>query len=103
MSSKKPAARAKQMAAFKAQATSMDDLFGREERRRESMAARREEARYEKACASKNRYATRGEAEAAIIACAEHGRSGLSCYKCTYCGGWHLTSHPWHHEGGSAR
>ncbi len=95
MPSKKPSARAKQIAAFKAEAISMDDIFGREEQRRENLAARREEARYEKACASKNRYATRGEAEAAAVACAEHGRRGLTVYKCSYCGGWHLTSHPW--------
>lgn len=99
MASRKPAARAKQQAAFKAQAglfgaDAADDIFAREERRRDELAAHREEARYEKACASKNRYATKGEAEAALLACAEHGRRGLHIYRCPYCKGWHLTSHP---------
>lgn len=95
MASRKPSARARQVAAFKAQASSMDDLFGREAARRDADEARREEARYEKACASKNRYATRAEAEATAAACAAHGRGGLAVYRCPYCGGWHLTSHPW--------
>ena len=96
MASRKPSARARQTAAFKASALDMDSVFAREEQRRDNLAEQRETARYEKACASKNRYATRGEAEAAAAACAEHGRGGLSVYHCSYCGGWHLTSHPWH-------
>lgn len=99
MASRKPSARARQQAAFKtregiADAGFADAIFAREERRRDELAAHREEVRYEKACASKNRYVTKGEAEAALLACAEHGRSGLRIYRCPYCKGWHLTSHP---------
>ena len=36
-----------------------------------------------------------GRGHEAIAACEEHGRRGLSTYKCSYCNGWHLTSHPW--------
>lgn len=95
MASRKPSARAKRREEFRAELGGFDDVFAREEERREELAARREHARYEKACASKMRYATRGDALDAIAACAEHGRRGLTCYKCSYCGGWHLTSHPW--------
>ena len=35
------------------------------------------------------------EAEAVMADCENRGRRGLACYKCEYCGGWHLTSHPW--------
>lgn len=98
MASRKPSAKARQREAFAEDLGSFDDLFDREERRQDDLAARREEARYEKACASKNRYATRGEALDAAAACAEHGRRGLSVYKCPYCNGWHLTSHPWKTE-----
>lgn len=102
MASRKPSARAKQAAVFSAGIADegfgddfLDDVFSRERERDLEIESRRESARYEKACASKNRYATRGEALAAIRSCEDHGRRGLSCYKCSYCGGWHLTSHPW--------
>lgn len=96
MASRKPSARARQQAAFRERGgiVDADAVFAREERRRDELAAHREEARYEKACASKNRYAAKGEAEAALLACAEHGRHGLRIYRCPYCKGWHLTSHP---------
>ena len=94
MGSRKPSAKAKQMASFKAELGSMDDLFGREEQRQDALLARREEARRERACDRKKRYATRADAEEAIRLCAEHGTRGLRCYKCSYCGGWHPTSHP---------
>lgn len=96
MASRKPSARAKRVEAFRAELGGFDDLFAREEKRHDQVAEHREQARYEKACASKNRYTTRAEALAVIDECAAHGRRGLSCYKCDYCGGWHLTSHPWH-------
>lgn len=96
MASRKPSARAKRVEAFRAELGGFDDLFAREEKHHDQVAERREQARYEKTCASKNRYATRAEALAVIDKCAAHGRRGLSCYKCDYCGGWHLTSHPWH-------
>lgn len=95
MASRKPSARAKRIERLRSELDGGDDLFAREERRLDKIAAHREEARYEKGCASKKRYPTKGEAQLAIAACAEHGRRGLSCYKCSYCGGWHLTSHPW--------
>ena len=64
-------------------------------RRCDELDVERERARREKACASKMRYATRADALDAIAACEEHGRRGLSTYRCPYCGGWHRTSHPW--------
>ena len=27
--------------------------------------------------------------------CQKQGKRGLQIYECPYCGGWHLTSHPW--------
>lgn len=95
MGSKKQSAKARQMAAFKSQlgGSGMDDIFAREDARRERAAEERDEALRWKACESKNRYASRAEAEAAIFSCEEHGRRGLTCYRCGYCNGWHLTSH----------
>lgn len=93
MGSKKRSAQAKELAAFKAQlGGGMDELFERESKRVKDDERNASEAMREKACASKNRYATRSEAEDAIASCEEHGRTGLRCYKCSYCGGWHLTS-----------
>ena len=94
MASRKPSAKARQVSEFKAQLGGLDDLFAREERRRDDLSAKKEEALRAKACESKNRYPTRGEAELAIRACAEHGKTGLHTYRCPYCKGWHLTSHP---------
>lgn len=101
MGSRKQSAKARQVAAFKSQlggdggagGFGMDDLFAREDARRERAAEERDEALRWKACESKNRYVSRAEAEAAIFSCEEHGRRGLTCYKCSYCNGWHLTSH----------
>lgn len=94
MASRKPSAKAKRVAEFKAQLGGMDDAFFREERRRDKKAAEHEAALEKKMCTSKNRYPTRADAEEAIESCAEHGRRGLHCYECPYCGGWHLTSKP---------
>lgn len=94
MGSKKGSARAKQTAAFKSQLGGMDDLFAREEHRAREAAGQHEKALRDKACASKNRYSSRSEAEAAIAWCAEQGRTGLHVYRCEYCNGWHLTSKP---------
>lgn len=94
MGSRKPSAKAKQVAAFKAELGGMDDIFAREERRREQRAAEHEEALREKACRSKNRYSCRSKAEEAIRACADHGTTGLHSYRCPFCNGWHLTSKP---------
>ncbi|MDO4503411.1 MAG: hypothetical protein Q4D06_09590 [Coriobacteriia bacterium] len=75
--------------------SALDDLFAQEGQRKQQAARERDEARREKACASKNRYRSHDEAQAAIRSCADYGRGGLSAYKCSYCNGWHLTSHPW--------
>lgn len=94
MASKKPSAQAKKQAAFKASADDFGDLFARESERLDEMAADREAARRDKACESKNRYATRVEAEQAVAWCADYGKRGLRIYRCKYCNGWHLTSRP---------
>ena len=73
----------------------MSDLFAREDERRDALDAERDEAWRYKSCERKNRYDTRAEAEAVMADCENRGRRGLACYKCEYCGGWHLTSHPW--------
>lgn len=75
--------------------TSLDHLFASESSRNRTGDAQREAYSAKKSCTSKNRYSSKSEAQAAIFACAEHGRTGLSCYKCERCNGWHLTSHPW--------
>ena len=97
MGSRKPSARAKKVAEFKASygEAGADELWAREDRRREERDREREQAHYQRACASKKRYATQGEARQAIADCARHGTTGLECYRCEYCKGWHLTSHPW--------
>lgn len=101
MTSKKRSAKAKQIAEFRSQLTdgfgysAMDDLFSREDDRRAAQAAEKDAALRRKACESKNRYHSRADAEEAIRMCADHGTAGLVCYRCEYCRGWHLTSHPW--------
>ncbi|OUP09811.1 hypothetical protein B5F33_04285 [Collinsella sp. An2] len=94
MTSRKPQARARQRSEFMHDVGDLDALFSAGRRGLNELDARREEAHYEKACGLKKRYDSRADALAAIDACAAHGRRGLSCYKCSYCGGWHLTSHP---------
>lgn len=101
MGSRKPSARAKKVAAFKASfvdadgfPAGMSDPFALEDQRQAERRREREEALRSKACESKNRYATRAEAEDAIASCAAYGTRGLHCYPCPYCDGWHLTSKP---------
>ena len=101
MGSRKPSARAKKIAAFKASfvdadgfPASLSDPFAQEDRKRAERERERAEALRNKACESKNRYDTRVEAEEAIASCAAYGRRGLHCYQCPYCDGWHLTSKP---------
>ena len=72
----------------------LDNAFGREAMRRADRDAMHEAERREKACTSKNRYDTEGEALEAIEACMRHGRRNLRHYRCPYCDGWHLTSRP---------
>ena len=95
MSSRKPSANAKRVQQFKSQLGSLDDVFSYEERRNRDATSRKEAARRSKACQSKNRYSSYGEAQMAIADCAAHGTTGLRAYECPYCDGWHLTSHPW--------
>ena len=71
MGSRKPSAKAKQVEAFRSQLGGMDDLFAREEARRENTSMQREAALRNKACESKNRYSSRAEAQEAIRACEE--------------------------------
>lgn len=87
---------ARQVAEFKASldAGGMEDVFAHEQSRQEGISARREAALREKACESKNRYASRKEAEENLAWCEARGTRGLSIYRCDYCHGWHLTSHP---------
>ena len=94
MGSRKRSAQQRKIAQFKAELGGLDDLYGRERRRSEGAEERREAARRHRACERKNRYAPRADALEAIALCAEHGTSGLQCYRCAYCHGWHLTSHP---------
>ena len=94
MGSRKPSAKAKQINEFKSQLGGLDDLFAREEKRKEDLSATKEAALRDKACESKNRYSSHAEAQEAIRACAAHGRTGLHSYRCKYCNGWHLTSKP---------
>jgi hypothetical protein len=50
-------------------------------------------ARRRAACASKERYASEGEARSIALMNAPRGRgAGVTAYHCEVCGGWHLTS-----------
>lgn len=77
MGSRKGSAKAKRIAEFKAGLGGMDDVFAREDARKSKKAAEKDAALRRKACESKNRYSCKSDAEAAIIACAEHGTTGL--------------------------
>lgn len=97
MGSKKRGAWAKQAREFKSQLEAgqgepgLDDLFAQESSRRERTQAEHDAAVRTKACESKQRYASRHEAESTAAACEAHGSPKLYTYKCPYCGGWHLT------------
>ena len=69
----------------------MDSLFAAESRRASDAFGERQR----QACLAKNRYDTREDAEEAAQTCTTSGRRKLSVYRCDYCDGWHLTSHPW--------
>lgn len=95
MGSKKKSARAAQRAAFESQlGDDLGGVFAREDARQQAASKAREERRRYKACDRKKRYPSKAEAEAAIVACRHHGSRDLHCYKCEYCGGWHLTHKP---------
>lgn len=97
MGSKKPSAWAKEKAAFREGLSGsgwMDDVFAREDQRMAGLAEERADHLRYKACESKNRYVSRAEAMETARECAAHGTHGLKAYKCSYCNGWHLTSHP---------
>ena len=89
---------AKEKAQFNAQLggfDALDDVFAREDSRHAHLAEERDSAQRYKACESKNRYATLAEAQENLAWCQKQGKRGLQIYECPYCGGWHLTSHPW--------
>ena len=94
MASNKRSARKRQQQAFETSLAGMDDLFDRERHHQQQVDARRDHARRHKACSSKRRYPNQAEARHAIVACESYGRTGLCAYRCPYCHGWHLTSHP---------
>lgn len=98
MGSRKRSARAREVAEFKAGLgmglDGMDHLFAREQQRRDQMAEQHEEALRQKACESKNRYVSHDEAMGALRWSEAHGAPHLQIYRCPYCKGWHLTSHP---------
>lgn len=98
MGGKKRATWSKQKAEFAASLSggnALDGLFAHEDHRHKKLHTDQEAHRRKKACESKNRYATKAEAEENRAWCEANGRRGLSVYRCPYCDGWHLTSHPW--------
>lgn len=92
MTSRKRSATKKQRDQFEAGLGGLDGLFARAEHERDELEDRRDAAVRARSCERKTRYATRMDAEEAIVRCADRGRRGLHCYRCDYCGGWHLTS-----------
>lgn len=100
MGSNKRSARARERAAFELQlgegwlGGALDDAFAREDARKQARAEERDAALRNRSCESKNRYASRSDAEEAIASCAAYGTRGLHAYRCSYCNGWHLTSKP---------
>ena len=75
---------AKEKAQFNAQLGGMDPLaglFAREDSRHASASADHEAAQRYKACESKNRYATRAEAQENLAWCEHQGRRGLQIYE----------------------
>jgi hypothetical protein len=95
MSSHKRAAWRREKHEFLSAEAGYDQLFEREHAREAHAQAAAQEALRQKACASKNRYLTRADAEAVAEECMDGGSAALSVYKCEFCDGWHLTSHPW--------
>ena len=96
MGSKKRAAWSKAKSEFLGAATGgdMSDLFAREDERRDALDAERDEPGATSRASAKT-VTTRAPRPRQLWPTAKRGRRGLACYKCEYCGGWHLTSHPW--------
>lgn len=94
MASRKPSARRRQQEAYDATPDYLDGLFDAAARAQEKLALRRERAREQRSCTSKQRYVTAVEARQAALRCESRGQRGLAWYRCEYCGGYHLTSHP---------
>lgn len=92
MPSRKRSATRKQREEFEAGFTSLDGLFARAEAAQDRLDSRREAVHRARSCERKMRYDTRTDAEDAIARCKERGTRGLRCYRCEFCGGWHLTS-----------
>ncbi len=98
MGSKKRSAWSRQKAEFSASLASfgsLDSAFSRESQRCSDSDDSKAAARKRKACTSKNRYSSKKEAQENLEWCKQNGQTGLSVYRCPYCDGWHLTSHPW--------
>jgi hypothetical protein len=93
MTSRKRSAVKKQREEFEAGFGSLDGLFERAEQGMSALEAKREGAYRAKSCGRKNRYDTKLDAQDAIARSADRGVRGLTCYRCEFCGGWHLTSH----------
>ena len=91
MTSKKRSALRKQREEFANSLDTFDELFERASDGLDALDRTREANARARSCERKNRYASRAAAEEAIEWCAAQGRSGLSYYRCEYCGGWHLT------------
>lgn len=94
MGSRKPSARRRQRDLFVEGLPDMGDAFARARSHMAELEGRRDEAHHKRSCTSKRRYATAAEAREAIRSCELNGRRGLSLYRCPYCRGFHLTSHP---------
>lgn len=94
MGSRKRSARAKERTEFFEGLGGMDDVFAKEDERERRQAEEQEEARRYKAC-SRSSATIHARSRSHGSLCAAHGRGGLQVYRCSYCGGWHLTSHPW--------
>lgn len=90
MSSRKPQAKAKRLAQFRAGLGGMDDVFATEARRDADAFSEKQR----RACSAKHRYESREDAEEAARTCITNGRRTLRVYRCDYCDGWHLTSKP---------
>lgn len=94
MASGKRQARRRRQEAYLSSLPDLTDAFEAARSELKATDARRDQVRQSRACTSKKRYATAGEARDAIASCAAYGRRGLSSYRCPYCHGYHLTSHP---------